>query len=237
MNKNESDTANLDNDIGIAAFMFGITSVFFFAQLFAPLALLFGSVAIFKKQRTWGIAAIVGGLCGFISSPLLFGVLWLAITGTKLDNERVSDTITPQTAITKPSESPSFFNELSDKTVGIVDNISCNLGLIVRNEQKPCSHSVPETPIPVVQNQALLPEFMIFFQTYSSKPNKKALALAHDNDRREAWGFGVNYSTQEQANDRAMTECRSRIAQYHVNADCKLYAIGDVVVWDSGSNR
>lgn len=48
------------NALGIAAFVFGVLSIFFLAPVFVPLALLLGIIAVIKKQLVWNTRA---GLC------------------------------------------------------------------------------------------------------------------------------------------------------------------------------
>jgi len=65
MNKYEDEIiqdGEQDNDVGIASVIFGIISLFFLAPLFVPLALLCGILAVFKKQRLWGVAVLSAAL-------------------------------------------------------------------------------------------------------------------------------------------------------------------------------
>ncbi len=215
-----------DNNMGIASVIFGVVSLFFLAPLFVPLALLCGILAIVKKQRVWGVSGIICAIIGFVSSPILFGALLLAITGADIDSKIA---LSQPPVIIEPIEQ-SLFDKVTAKAALIADSINCKFVSMGIATKQPCSHSVS------TQNQSLLPAFMAFFQEYSSKTDKKALALAHDSNRREAWGYGFGYSSQTQANDRALLECRNRLAEYRVNADCKLYAIGNDIVWNSGSS-
>ncbi len=215
-----------DNDMGIASVIFGVVSLFFLAPLFVPLALLCGILAIVKKQRLWGVGGIICAIIGFVSSPILFGMLWLAITGATMEREIAL----PQSAVITESTKKNLFDEVTAKVAYISDSINCKLVSMGITTKQPCSRSTSS------QNQTLLPAFTRFFEEYSGKTDKKALALAHDSNRREAWGYGFGYSSQAQANDRALLECRNRLAEYRVNADCKLYAIGNDVVWNSGSS-
>ncbi|MCX7066127.1 MAG: hypothetical protein NTW85_00260 [Methylococcales bacterium] len=224
MNKNKSQIMQggwQDNDVGITSVIFGITSLFFLAPLFVPLALLCGILAVLKKQRVWGASGIVCAIIGFLTSPILFGVLWLAITGATMEHEIAL----PQSAVITEPTKKNLFDEVTAKAASISDSINCKLVSIGITTKQPCS-----------QNQTLLPAFTRFFEEYSAKTDKKALALAHDHNKKEAWGYGFGYSSQAQANDRALLECRNRLAEYRVNADCKLYAIGNDVVWESGSS-
>lgn len=220
MNKNDNNITQVgtqDNDVGIAALIFGVTSLFFFAQLFVPLALLCGII-------------------GFMMSQMLFSTFWLAITGSNIDNKIASsDSITPQTysqASVTPASEESFFHAVTIKVSSVLDNINCQLVAMDISTRQPCSHPVAtaQNPTPIAQTQ-LVPEFISLLQTYSTKAEKKAIALAQDSHRRAAWGYSFNYATQTQANDRALLECRNYLAKYKVETDCKLYSIGDQVVW------
>jgi hypothetical protein len=248
MNKNEENltkTNQQDNDIGLASCIFGITSLFILAHLFVPLALLFGVIAIVKKQIILGFTGVVCGIIGFVTSPILFSMVWLAITGSNINNQKeTSDSITPQTysqaSVKTDFKEQNFFHDMTDKAALILDSINCKFTSMGISTREPCSHPDPvstvQNPKPIAQTQ-LLPEFISFLQTYPTKVEKKAIALAQDSHRRAAWGYSYNYATQTQANDRALLECRSYLAKYRVETDCKLYAIGDQVVWDSGSDK
>ena len=216
-----------DNNMGIASVIFGVVSLFFLAPLFVPLALLCGILAIVKKQRVWGVSGIICAIIGFVSSPILFGALLLAITGATTMEREIA---LPQPPVIIEPIEQSLFDKVTAKAAYISDSINCKLVSMGITTKQPCSQSTSS------QNQTLLPAFTRFFEEYSAKKDKKALALAHDSNRREAWGYGFGYSSQTQANDRALLECRNRLAEYRVNADCKLYAIGNDVVWNSGSS-
>jgi hypothetical protein len=73
---------NTSNAIGIASFVFGIISIFIFAPLFVPLAVILGIVAIVKKQLVWGILGIFCAIIGFATSPILLGLLGLVSIGS-----------------------------------------------------------------------------------------------------------------------------------------------------------
>ena len=67
----------------------------------------------------------------------------------------------------------------------------------------------------------------------------KALALARDPKLPDAFsprwaaGYSSNASTEGEAIDQAMSQCRAARVQYGVNATCELYAIGEQVVYGS----
>ncbi|MGH9957268.1 MAG: hypothetical protein ACREBC_09080 [Pyrinomonadaceae bacterium] len=68
------------NALGIASFIFGLISIFplGLAPIFVPLALIFGTTAVVKKQLAWGISGLICALIGFITSPILLGFFGLA---------------------------------------------------------------------------------------------------------------------------------------------------------------
>lgn len=61
--------------LGIASFVLGLISIFFLSIVFAPLALLLGTIALFKKQFVWGGIGIVCAFIGLITSPIFLGIL------------------------------------------------------------------------------------------------------------------------------------------------------------------
>jgi len=74
-------------------------------------------------------------------------------------------------------------------------------------------------------------EFLQLFQTYKAKPAPKAIALALDPGGRWAYGSIAGYSTQAEANDEALSECARSKAPSDIKEKCRLYAVGDKVVW------
>jgi hypothetical protein len=80
-------------------------------------------------------------------------------------------------------------------------------------------------------SQSLPDSFIAVFNDYSARAEKKAIALALDSDGRSTWAYGFGYSSQDQANDGALSACRNELSKTPVNADCRLYAIGESVVW------
>lgn len=65
------------NGIGIAAFVFGVISIFFMSPVFVPLAVLLGIIAVIKKQLIWGVLGLLCASIGFITSPILLGIFGL----------------------------------------------------------------------------------------------------------------------------------------------------------------
>lgn len=73
--------------------------------------------------------------------------------------------------------------------------------------------------------------FLQAYQYYSGLTEKKAFALAVDENRSWAYGLGYNYSNQADADRRALFECNMRIPAFNVGTQCRLYAVGNKVVW------
>lgn len=71
----KNDTSNA---AGIASFIFGLISIFFLAPLFVPLAVILGVIAIINKQLVWGILGLLCALFGFLTSPILLGIVGVA---------------------------------------------------------------------------------------------------------------------------------------------------------------
>ncbi len=69
------------------------------------------------------------------------------------------------------------------------------------------------------------------YDRYERLPAYKALAYAKDSGGRWAYGYAEGQYTQESANELALYECERRLAKYKVLSDCKLYAVGDTIVW------
>ncbi|MDR3264824.1 MAG: hypothetical protein LBT15_02320 [Synergistaceae bacterium] len=63
--------------VGICALIFAIISIFFFAIVFVPLAILLSIIAILRKQFTWGICAFIIACVSAILSP----TVWAALLG------------------------------------------------------------------------------------------------------------------------------------------------------------
>ena len=61
--------------VGICALIFAIISIFFFAIVFVPLAIILSIIAILKKQFTWGICALIVACASALLSPTVWGAL------------------------------------------------------------------------------------------------------------------------------------------------------------------
>ena len=54
------------NAWGIASFVFGLIGLFILAPIFVPPALVFGVIAVVKRQLVWGALGLLCGAIGFI---------------------------------------------------------------------------------------------------------------------------------------------------------------------------
>lgn len=75
---NDDNTGQQSPLEGLASFVLGIISIFFMSPIFVPLAAILGIIAVFKKQFVWGILGLFCALVGFITSPILMGMLVLS---------------------------------------------------------------------------------------------------------------------------------------------------------------
>jgi len=75
---------NMSNAAGIASFVFGFISIFILAPLFVPLAILMGIVAIISRQIVWGSMGLLCAFIGFLTSPILMGLLGIATVASFL---------------------------------------------------------------------------------------------------------------------------------------------------------
>lgn len=76
---------NRSSAIGIAAFVFGVISIFAFAPLLVPIALLLAIIGLITRQYAWSIVAIIAAGIGFITSPILMGLLLFFESGSSAD--------------------------------------------------------------------------------------------------------------------------------------------------------
>jgi hypothetical protein len=79
---------------GVLALIFGIISIFFFAPIFVPLALIFSVAALTNRQWLYGLVGLGTAAIGFITSPILMGILAVA-TLTSLLTPRIPSTPVP----------------------------------------------------------------------------------------------------------------------------------------------
>jgi hypothetical protein len=69
---------------------------------------------------------------------------------------------------------------------------------------------------------------------YIPAKEPKAIALAIDSNGRWVGHLTDKRSSQGEANKFALSGCRGSLSKYKVASSCKLYAIGDKVVWSEG---
>lgn len=65
---------------GVLSVIFGITSLFQSAYMFAPLAIVFAILALLRGHASFGLVGLVCALAGIFTSPFLwslFGLAWL----------------------------------------------------------------------------------------------------------------------------------------------------------------
>lgn len=62
----------------------------------------------------------------------------------------------------------------------------------------------------------------IALQEFETKKSKKAFALAQTKDNWEFFGYAEGYSSQREANERALTECQNRVLKRQKEATCEL---------------
>ena len=82
-----------------------------------------------------------------------------------------------------------------------------------------------------VQKPAWPADFLQAFQEYAGKPGSKAMAMALDGGGRMAWIGVFERATQSEANDEALSQCMRHKTQSAVQENCRLYAVGDEIVW------
>lgn len=79
--------------------------------------------------------------------------------------------------------------------------------------------------------------FVEGFVAYRAFPEQKAFAMALDARGRWTYGFFTGEPTVQDSVERALAECRRRLPWWGIEADCRLYASNDAVVWEPASIR
>jgi hypothetical protein len=76
------------------------------------------------------------------------------------------------------------------------------------------------------------PDLSAVWRDYEKMPMERALAIAGDPGR-DRWVTGASggHSTHKRAEEDAIAQCRIRRAQRRMRAECRLYAVGDEIVW------
>jgi hypothetical protein len=99
---------------------------------------------------------------------------------------------------------------------------------------RPTTQVVSQSASKISHDDSIPSKFITVFNTsYLSKSGEKAIALAMDDDHAHgAWGFSTNQSSQDRASERALSTCQENVAKYKVKNDCRLYAVGNLLVWE-----
>lgn len=71
--------ARPQNGFGIAAFVFGVISIFSLAIVTVPLALVLGLIGLGHRDKLWAILGLACGVIGFLTSPVLLGLVGLTV--------------------------------------------------------------------------------------------------------------------------------------------------------------
>lgn len=113
-----------------------------------------------------------------------------------------------------------------------------------RAHQSPPAYTPPQThaaaakpavPAPAsttrVEPHAIPADFLKTLETYKNQSGGKAVALALDANGRWAYGNVSGFTAQADANQEALVECARYKAQAGIQANCRLYAAGENVVW------
>jgi hypothetical protein len=66
------------NAVGIASFVIGVISIFALAILTVPLAVVLGLIGLRHEQKLWAALGLVCAVIGFLTSPVLLGLLGLS---------------------------------------------------------------------------------------------------------------------------------------------------------------
>ncbi|VUZ86603.1 hypothetical protein MELA_03008, partial [Candidatus Methylomirabilis lanthanidiphila] len=105
------------------------------------------------------------------------------------------------------------------------------VAVFIYNALSPTSSSPPMGQRTVKHISGMPAAFLRLFSEYAMKSNKKAIALAIDSEGKWAAGYSAGHSSQSEATERALSECRQRLPRFNVQTSCKLYAIGTNVIF------
>src|SRR5262245_32220124 len=75
------------------------------------------------------------------------------------------------------------------------------------------------------------PELAELWRSYQAMPAERALALAGDPHRVWVAGVAGGEPTPDEAEFAALAQCRQRRAARRLQVPCRLYAVGDEIVW------
>ena len=93
--------------------------------------------------------------------------------------------------------------------------------------------AVPPHPAAIqhAKTLAVPVDFLQPYHAYATLPGNKAIALALDRNGRWAHGKVAGFSVQPEASEEALVECAKFRAQAGIQENCRLFAVGDKVVW------
>lgn len=89
----------------------------------------------------------------------------------------------------------------------------------------------PQPPAPRVNIPAVPTAFLAPFQAYTTESGSKAIALALDKDGRFAHAVVARHPVQAEANGEALADCERYRAEAGIQQPCRLFAVGDKIVW------
>jgi hypothetical protein len=69
------------------------------------------------------------------------------------------------------------------------------------------------------------------WRDYEKMPAERALAIAGDPARRWVGAASGGYPTREMAEESVVAECMRRRSARRMQQPCRLYAVGDEIVW------
>src|SRR5262245_26495378 len=75
------------------------------------------------------------------------------------------------------------------------------------------------------------PELAELWRSYKALPAERALAVAGDPHRVWVAGVAGGEPTPDEAEFAALAQCRQRRAARRLQVPCRLYAVGDEIVW------
>ncbi len=90
--------------------------------------------------------------------------------------------------------------------------------------QLACASSGPGPPAPLKR----------LWREYLELPDQRALAIAGDPET-SRWVAGASggHGSRDEAEQEALAECKRRRALRRMQAPCRLYAVGDEIVWEA----
>ncbi len=71
------------------------------------------------------------------------------------------------------------------------------------------------------------------WRDYLEMPPERALAVAGDPDRHWLGAASGGHLSLDEAEETVLIECRARMASRRMQAECRLYATGSEIVWET----